>query len=327
MAQATQCYYPCIDLAKFIFAFIVIGIHTSVFADYDQLDKLFAFITRFAVPFFFTASGFLYFQKPVTRTRWLHYIKRIGILYIIFSLLYFPIACFIEKKLSIEGYFFRTFVRGFNHLWYLYALILGISILTLLYHWVRPKKYIVLLAIIFYIFGWMLSTYFPIFNSITILSQIQSSITIRDVPFRTLCEAIPYLTIGMLLANLKKTLPLFHLIAGTTLFSVTLLAEMWFAMKIHTANTVMWLSLLPCLFFVFQWCMQNWFTHHDMSFFRKTSVFIYLIHPAIIAFLTPVFSKQGLLLFGVTSLIAWLLSFFILKASRKKYGHFLTYLM
>ena len=93
MAQATQCYYPCIDLAKFIFAFIIIGIHTSVFADYDLLDKLFAFITRFAVPFFFTASGFLYFQKPVTRTRWLHYIKRIGILYIIFSLLYFPIAC------------------------------------------------------------------------------------------------------------------------------------------------------------------------------------------------------------------------------------------
>ena len=327
MAQAAQRYYPCIDLAKFVFAFIIIGIHSSVFADYAQLDKLFSFISRFAVPFFFTASGFLYFQKSVTRALWLHYIKRIGILYIVFSLLYFPISFFIVRKLSIEEYFFRTLVRGFHHLWYLYALILGISILSLLHHWVRSKKYIVLLAIIFYVIGWMLSTFFPIFHSIPILSQIQSSIQIRDVPFRTLCEAIPYLTIGMILANLKNPLPLPHLIAGTTLFSVTLLAEMWFAMKIHTSHTVMWISLLPCLFFVFQWCMQNWFTHHDMSFFRKTSVFIYLIHPAIIAFLTLFIPQQGLLLFGSTSLIAFLLSFLILKASRRKYGHFLTYLM
>lgn len=57
--------YPSIDLMKFIAAILIIVLHTSPFADYSGVLNfgLRSIITVVAVPFFFCASGFLFFAK------------------------------------------------------------------------------------------------------------------------------------------------------------------------------------------------------------------------------------------------------------------------
>ena len=57
--------YGVLDIAKFISALLVIAIHCAPFY---QVNETWNFvyvqiIARLAVPFFFTASGWLFFQK------------------------------------------------------------------------------------------------------------------------------------------------------------------------------------------------------------------------------------------------------------------------
>lgn len=57
--------YTSIDLFKFIFAIIVVMIHTTPFMDISETYSWYFSNTfcNFAVPFFFVASGFLFFDK------------------------------------------------------------------------------------------------------------------------------------------------------------------------------------------------------------------------------------------------------------------------
>lgn len=62
--------YAALDLMKFFAAILIIVIHTSPFADVSfALDFGFrSIIATIAVPFFFCASGFLFFVKLETLT-------------------------------------------------------------------------------------------------------------------------------------------------------------------------------------------------------------------------------------------------------------------
>ena len=87
--------YSLIDITKFVLAFLVIGVHTFPFSDISsELNLIFiASICRIAVPFFFVASSFFFFQKDRKITS---YLKRIALLYLIWTIIYSP---FIIKAL------------------------------------------------------------------------------------------------------------------------------------------------------------------------------------------------------------------------------------
>ena len=57
--------YYALDVAKFISAFLVVCIHTGPLLDVDATGNfiLVQILARLAVPFFFVASGFLFFRK------------------------------------------------------------------------------------------------------------------------------------------------------------------------------------------------------------------------------------------------------------------------
>ena len=55
--------YDSVDIVKFVFSILVIGIHTSPFSFNIWLDRGFGIVTRLCVPFFFTTSAFFLFKN------------------------------------------------------------------------------------------------------------------------------------------------------------------------------------------------------------------------------------------------------------------------
>lgn len=92
--------YNSLDLMKFISAILIIVLHTSPFQSYNALISfgLRNVVTIIAVPFFFCTSGFLLFKKLSVLSQdekgkyFKHYIKRLCIMYGLWSLVYFSVC-------------------------------------------------------------------------------------------------------------------------------------------------------------------------------------------------------------------------------------------
>lgn len=139
--------YKGIDVVKFVMAILVVVLHTHPF--YGVNDKL-NFITadilgRIAVPFFFTATGFLLMQKNEKdndrvweRTK--KYILKILKLYIIWTAFYLPVIIYTNVISNNEGIIYGIltsvrdfiFVGSYAHLWYLPATAAGVLIVFFL---------------------------------------------------------------------------------------------------------------------------------------------------------------------------------------------------
>ena len=89
--------YYAVDIAKFIFAFIVVAAHMYPFGSYTTAGDflLIQGIARVVVPFFFLTAAFLFFsrvqpdrikEEQSNRNLW-RYIERIGIMYFFWTLL------------------------------------------------------------------------------------------------------------------------------------------------------------------------------------------------------------------------------------------------
>lgn len=137
--------YNGIDLFKFIFSIVVVMIHTTPLMDVSEEVSWFfnAIIGNAAVPFFFTASGFLFFNNwrslnAADKKRKLKkYVLHIFRMYIIWSLIFLP-----WKILNINtvGWSLKAvaqyvwdfvFVTSGDALWYLPSLIFSIYIIYL----------------------------------------------------------------------------------------------------------------------------------------------------------------------------------------------------
>lgn len=178
--------YKTIDLFKFICAILIIVLHASPFASYSKI-LTFGFrniVTVIAVPFFFAASGFLTFSKLNTvtdeadRTKYIwKYAKRIIQMYLIWSIVYFGfVICkwirdgfsYMRVVIYIRDFFFEG---SYSTIWFLPALLSATVFVYLLskrFH----KKTIILIAVPFYIFGLLGSSYFGITEKIPFLNDI-----------------------------------------------------------------------------------------------------------------------------------------------------------
>ena len=148
--------FNSIDLFKLLMAYCVVAIHTSPLINCTQ-NNIFEFYDSFvtmAVPFFFIASGFFLSKKmecPMSSDGNLDiiqsYLKRILVLYLLWTVIYFPLAIFdfISRKVApIEAIitYFRRFIfvgEQYNswHLWYLLSIIYALIILIILF---KKKK-------------------------------------------------------------------------------------------------------------------------------------------------------------------------------------------
>lgn len=237
-----------IDIVKFLMAILVIGIHTEPFQNNIWLDRGFGIITRLCVPFFFIVSSYLFWNKPNQNLG--RYIKRMLILYFIWTIIYLPLYWNSIKNMSI-----LSILRGLlwdgnliHGLWFLLASIVG-----LLFTYGLSKKLniriVFIISIIFLIIGTVKSTYSTAVEQLT-------GITLPDyLGFRNgLFYAFPYFTLGMAVAktdNLKK-IKINRLLIGFVISLLLLIAETFlFVIVFKTTTTILWLSVLPYAFFFF----------------------------------------------------------------------------
>ncbi|MCD8018653.1 MAG: acyltransferase [Clostridiales bacterium] len=154
--------YTSLDIARFIAAFLVMAIHLLPFESINENFSLFFIntICRVAVPFYFMCSGF--FISGAGKIRMLRYIKRLVIMYFLYTIIYFPLEV-LELRIEYDTFFEATigfvqkiiFSGSYTHLWYFPSLIFGVLLVYLLHTVFKVKniKIIIPLIIILYVLG------------------------------------------------------------------------------------------------------------------------------------------------------------------------------
>ncbi len=167
---------PSVDIAKFLCAIFVIGIHTrplsglSEVADFVMCDIIF----RVAVPFFAVCTGYYLTQKLDSNdgeSGWLtvkSLALRVLILYILWSLLYLIVLSFSWLKVGILELssfvgWFKSFLFGssYYHLWYLAQLFWALFPFYLIVKFVNPKWHILLACSL-----WLLGAFVYIYSDV-----------------------------------------------------------------------------------------------------------------------------------------------------------------
>lgn len=182
-----------IDLLKIISIISVIFIHVSSVNIFDLrytrlvnnnflIINFYNIITRFCVPCFLMITGMFLLDKDISiKTIYKKYILRIAIVYIIFSLIYSIFQHFYEGK-----NFFRIFIMGYYHLWYLYLLI-GLYIVTpILRKIVKDKKitrYFLILCLIFTSIIPIINEFMKLYEFKVALNYLNINITLGYVGY------------------------------------------------------------------------------------------------------------------------------------------------
>ena len=201
-----------IDIFRLVCSLMVVAIHTHPFSDVNGFMG-FIFtdaLTRIAVPFFLVVSGYFYFDKLVkTQNIMIKYVKKIAVIYTIWSIPYFLINVWvwhdeislieIIKRLVIDYLFLGTSFQ----FWYFPALIYSVIIFTFIYKLFKGKMLpILIISIILFALGCLLTSYSVVIKIPLFLDfiKIEGSQTIIRVFF----IALPFFTIGCLINNYRQ---------------------------------------------------------------------------------------------------------------------------
>ena len=153
-APTSKVNYNFIDIMKFVMSICVVIIHRPIFANEiaNAVSRL--SICWISVPFFFVCSGFFFGKSMAANSSpksFFKSLKRVFFLYLIWTLIYFPMIYFLRYSGSIPvadfkhifGFalvFLRDFFfdKSFIHFWYLSALIWTMPIVYLLTKKIKP---------------------------------------------------------------------------------------------------------------------------------------------------------------------------------------------
>lgn len=267
MAAKKTRQFASIDLAKYVGALLVIAIHTFPFEDISPTFNLFfiSTICRLAVPMYFVISSFFLFRKfdrkpgheEQNREAVIHSLKRLGILYLIWTVIYLPYTIwnYAEAGFSLMGllgWIRDFFLNGsYYHLWFLPALMLGEVIVAYLYSQ-RGLTRTFFIALGMFLFGWLINVFAPMWEGLPFISVIYGFIirllgTVRDGIF----FAPIFIVIGLGCAKLKKP-GLKASAIGFAISFICLILEvsLYALIGVLTDHSCMFLSLIPAMYFL-----------------------------------------------------------------------------
>ena len=196
--ETTKQVYTAIDYAKFILAILVVGIHTEPFGFNFWLDKGFGIITRLCVPFFFVCSSFFFFIKGKDKNA-AAYLKRITLLFLIWSLVYLPFDLDLLSGKDVWEVISYYWWLGPRHaLWYLSGSIIGFVFLISSLKVIK-SKYVLALSFLILIIGCIITTYTPLIERL-LLTTVNNTSDCRNGLF----YAFPYMALGMMIATSSR---------------------------------------------------------------------------------------------------------------------------
>lgn len=340
--------YRGIDVLKFIMALFVVVLHTHPFTGInDTLNFLTAdIIGRVSVPFFFAATGFL-LEKQIRQRREREsfssgktvketvgpYIKKLLILYCIWTAVYLPIILYDKIIVSDTSLTYDLFaiVRDFffagsyAHLWYLPAAAVGLVIVYLLRKYAGERGCAITLFILFCM-GLLTQSYFGLLIKIVpvdgLLWKLMKLVKMAMVTCRNgIFFGSIFLYMGTWIARRDIKAKMYIAVMG---FIVSLILFGTEASALQKAGFVreqdMYFMLLPAVFFLMLSALSLT-VKADTIFLRKMSMNIYFVH-MIFKFVYRAFigeyNENGLRLFIFTLCGALIVSYAMWLLGKRK---------
>lgn len=335
-----------IDIARLICSLLVVCIHTSPFGTNPayRLPNFFlqSYIARIAVPYFFAVSGFFLFRKTTPEEFsmapvWA-FLRSMLRIYCLWSLLFLPLKMRRTLAASTHGLVYitisciRDFIFvGFDHLWYLNALIVGVLIVALLLKCRRKPWQIVTLGFLLYLVGLLARNWIDwIRPTQAILPAVWRMLSLSKKVFVTtrngIFEGVLFVSIGMLFAYQDFHFSIRHGLLGLLVSMALLLGETAHATRWGSGKVYdMYLFSLPVCFFLFYLTANVSLPSRSIyRRFRSFSALLFYLHPFVIILLEIFADTNGIeiransLRYLLTMAIAPALSILIIRLSETK---------
>lgn len=305
--------YLLLDLAKLMASFVIVAFHCGFLYDYNTFSYYIfcnGFV-RIVVPFFLCISGFFIYTFFINNT-FKHWVKRITILYLTWMLLY----GFFWVKASLKSII--TLLFGFNHLWYLAALLFG----GILLYYIKnlSSKKIFIIAIALSIIGFTiqsLSFFNTISNPYFLAKIIHFTPTYRNFLF----IGLPYLIIGFLIhrhqlhLKLKKNQIILFLVFG---FTLLLLESLYgYYNYINRSLSIISLACLLLVPIIFIATLRfKLYLNTNSKLLSLYSIAVYLVHPIVIYFITQFTILDTITLTITTIVLSVIASYLIIQLNK-----------
>lgn len=293
--------YAGIDYFRLIAALFVIAIHTGPFESYNStVDYLFTYcLGRIAVPFFLMVTGYFViapyianqFEKTHTLKKYL--LKNTG-LYLGAAMFYLPLALYADQlPKNIPEAFKKFFFDGaFYHLWYFPAAVMGCILLVFFLK--RSFGAAAFFAMAAYLIGMFGDSYYGLIQEIPFLHFLYEGIfTFSSYTRNGIFFAPIFLLLGVSAADSDVSCPTCFLQLGCFLSLLGIFIEglLTYSLDLQRHNS-MYLFLIPAMYFLFQLLLTV--QGNAPAWIRKSSMWIYIIHPAVIVLLRGIAKKTNL---------------------------------
>lgn len=320
-----------IDIFRLIFAIGVVMGHTFFLYDINKeaaywVSRVFP---RMSVPFFFCISGYFFIKGLMKeKCNWTAQVKKILQIYLFWTILYYAFSFLMTLKnhesigkflLLRLRYFF--FDGSFYHFWYFTALIYTILIVSFVYKLFKMKGITILayVSIVLYLLAFIGTDYVGIGSHIPVLKSVYGLWcyeTLRGI----FCMGLPFFMTGYFLNKLTPVIAKLSdrtaLIVFVILYACYLL-EAFYAKSATTfdkasEDLAVAFFMIPALMALFvnllKHPMANYYNQSVVC--RKTSNFMYYIHPLLIQIILTAADILSLSFVGetLTFLIVFLLT-------------------
>ncbi len=335
--------YRTVDLFKFICALLIIVLHTAPFASYSKVLTfgLRNIVTVVAVPFFFVASGFIAFSKinsletECEKNKYMvKHTKRLVLMYVIWSAIYFVFVVTNWIQKGFKGIYILEYIRdfffegSFSTIWFLPAVLTA----TLLVFFLRKKlsyKTIFLIAIPFYVFTLLGSSYYGLIDNVPVIGDIYDAYySFFDTIKNGVCFGFIYVALGAYIAQNKDNIKIknSHSIIAIALCWVLLAIEefgvAYFGWNDKGVDTV--IMLVPMSFFMMILAINLELPGSDKFYLmcRKYSLLMFLVQRIPLTIIdrfmgNTIISTNSIIYFVVVLAATMLLSFAIIKLSER----------
>ena len=318
-------YYPNIDKARWLLAYLILIIHFRPLSGFDPtVDFASAqVVARIAVPFYFMTTGFFMDYAQTDKVKaWLKNILRLTL---IWSLIYLPfrLSAYFTGQANILMDILHLGVHV--HLWYLPASIFAVLSLGFLLKHMHIKM-ILWIGFILYIFGLFGDAYHGFSSIIGIENLVDDYLSIFETTRNGLFFGFFFVSLGYFIKthplNIKVNFKRIGFFIGFFLMFVEMLSLERAGIPIEY-NMI--LSTIPTVYFLFSLCLEKTSTEKPKSY-KDLGTFIFLSHFIVLYLsigLFMLFKWEGLFYnnlfrFLYTAIVSTLLGILLQKRKLKR---------
>ena len=269
--------YPRIDKARWLLAYLILVIHFRPLSAFDpSVDFASAqVVARIAVPFYFMATGFFidYAQKDKVKA-WLKNILRLTL---IWSMIYLPfrLSSYFSGQANILMDILHLGIHV--HLWYLPASIFAVMSLGYLLKHISIRK-ILFLGFTLYVIGLFGDAYYGFSSFLGIETWVDAYLTLFETTRNGLFFGLFFVSLGHAFRLKPLNIQTRYKLLGFIISFAMMFVEM---LSLENAGIPieynMYLSIIPTVYFLFSFCMDETTTEKPKSY-KDLGSFIYFSH-------------------------------------------------